>query len=299
MQVASTATWVGDNDTRTDHSYAGGGYDLEVKIPMADLPAAVDPDRMGLNITPYDNDDNTAGTGSPILRHTDVSTRLAWSTFGSVQSDPYRWGHATLPGYTPPAGRPTEAVDPTISSSNLDGASSPQTIAQSARDGVPISGRVPAPENDRIAEVKSRLEANSVELDLRASGPGRAQVFLWSGDTGYIPVFTTSCDPAGNPPPDRGLSACSIADGDFPRWSPDMSGRVLGEARDVDLQAGTRHLSIPLDAGEHDKLAADGRVLVSFETPQDEVQALDTPIGPPGQGSGGSPGGPAADRRRR
>ena len=30
---------------------------LEVKIPMAVLPAAVDPERMALNITPYDNDD--------------------------------------------------------------------------------------------------------------------------------------------------------------------------------------------------------------------------------------------------
>ena len=74
---------------------------------MALLPAAVDPGRMGLNITPYDNDDNDRRTGSTTLRHIDKSTRLAWSTFGSVQSDPYRWGRATLPGYTPPADRPT------------------------------------------------------------------------------------------------------------------------------------------------------------------------------------------------
>ena len=72
---------------------------------MAVLPAAVDPDRMGLNITPYDNDDNSA---NGVLRHIDQGqTRVAWSAFGSVQSDPYRWGIATLPGYTrPPAGRP-------------------------------------------------------------------------------------------------------------------------------------------------------------------------------------------------
>ena len=69
---------------------------------------------MGLNITPYDNDDNTAGTGSTVLRHTDQSTRLAWSTFGSVQSDPYRWGRATLPGYTPPADRPTTPAAPKL-----------------------------------------------------------------------------------------------------------------------------------------------------------------------------------------
>jgi LmbE family N-acetylglucosaminyl deacetylase len=268
VQVASTATWVGTNDTATPHGYAGGGYDLEVKIPMADLPAAVDPARMGLNITPYDNDDNTAGTGSTVLRHTDVSTRLAWSTFGSVQSDPYRWGHATLPGYTPPAGRPTEALDPTISSSNLNGTLSPQTIAQSARDGVPISGRDPAPKGDRIVRVEARQRSSTIELDLRASGRGTAQVFAWSGDVGQIPVFTTSC--TNDPPPDFGLSACSISDGAFPPWSPDMSGRVLATANDVALARGTRHLSLPLPAGRR----AD-RVLVSFETPGDEVQALD------------------------
>ena len=161
VQVATDATWVGSNDTSVDHSYAGGGYTIEVKIPMAALPAAVDPDKMGLNITPYDNDDNTAGTGSTKLRHIDMSTRLAWSTFGSVQSDPYRWGHATLPGYTPPADRPTTAPAPNVSNPNLNGALSPQTIAQSARDGVPISGRVPAPEGDRITAAKARLESST------------------------------------------------------------------------------------------------------------------------------------------
>ena len=30
--------WVGTNETTTDHAYAGGGYDLEVKIPLAVLP---------------------------------------------------------------------------------------------------------------------------------------------------------------------------------------------------------------------------------------------------------------------
>ena len=101
---ASTTT------TRRPLLRRGGGYNLEVKIPMAILPAAIDPNNMGLNITPYD-EDNTAAAGTTTLRHIDQSTRLAWSTFGSVQSDPYRWGHATLPGYTPPAGRPTTPRD--------------------------------------------------------------------------------------------------------------------------------------------------------------------------------------------
>jgi len=150
VQVVSTATWVGDNQTSTDHSHTGGGYNLEVKIPMADLPAAVgptdapptgdpatnvvDPLHMGFNITPYD-EDNTAAPGTTTLRHIDQSTRLAWSSFGSVQSDPYRWGHAYLDGYTPPAGRPTTPPAPIVSHSNLDGADSPQTIYQSALNG--------------------------------------------------------------------------------------------------------------------------------------------------------------------
>ena len=73
------------------------GYTLEVKIPLADLPSAVDPAHLGLNIFIYDSDTQDL-TGQ---------TRLGWSTYGGVQGDPYRWGHATLPGYTPPAGRPT------------------------------------------------------------------------------------------------------------------------------------------------------------------------------------------------
>ena len=43
VQVVSGATWVGSNETTTDHSYTGGRYTLEVKIPLAVLPSAVDP----------------------------------------------------------------------------------------------------------------------------------------------------------------------------------------------------------------------------------------------------------------
>ena len=284
VEVATDATWVGSNDTGVDHAYEGGGYTIEVKVPMAALPAAVDPDRMGLNITPYDNDDNTAMTGSTTLRHIDMSTRLAWSTFGSVQSDPYRWGLATLPGYTPPAGRPTEPPDPDVSSPNLNGAKSPQTIAQSARDGVPISGRVPAPPDNRITAAKATRSGGSIQVDLTANGAGTARLFAWSGDTGYIPVFKTSCDPAGNPPPDYGLSACSEADGDVPPWGEDMSGRVK-DSKEVTLGNGVTRVS----------LADAERVLVSFETPDDEVQALDLEPGQlGGGGGGGTPGGGGA-----
>jgi hypothetical protein len=277
VEVVSSASWAGDNQTTTDHSYAGGGYDLEVKIPMAVLPAAVDPDRTGLNITPYDNDDNAAA-GTTTLRHIDAGqTRLSWSAFGSVQSDPYRWGHATVTGYTPPAGRPTTPAEPNVSNPNLNGVDSPQTIAQAARDGVPISGRVPAPAGHRIAIGKPKLKQNAVELEITATGPGRARIFLWSGEKGYVPVWNTSCSPLDDPPPSYGLTACDETDGTVPAWSPDMSGRVIRD-RVVAVGAGKQKVKLPLDGAAYEKLAGDGSALVSFETPAQEVQALDVPL---------------------
>jgi LmbE family N-acetylglucosaminyl deacetylase len=281
VQVASSATWVGSNSTTVDHSYgAAGGYNLEVKIPMADLPAAVDPDHMGLNITPYD-EDNTAAAGTTTLRHIDQSTRLAWSTFGSVQSDPYRWGHATLPGYTPPAGRSTTTAPPNVSHPNLDGVLSPQTIYQSAQDGVPISGRDPAPANDSITVSKPKLNPAKAEFQIDATGPGTAHVYLWYGDHGAIPVFLTSCAFPSDPAqvPDYGFSACALTDGGIPPWSPDMSGRIVGSAT-VPVFTGKQKVTIPLDAAAYTKLATNGSALISFETPNNEVQALFVPLSP-------------------
>jgi LmbE family N-acetylglucosaminyl deacetylase len=279
VEVVSSASWAGDNQTTTDHSYAGGGYDLEVKIPMAVLPAAVDPDRIGLNITPYDNDDNAAA-GTTTLRHIDAGqTRLSWSAFGSVQSDPYRWGHAAVTGYTPPPGRPTTPAEPNVSNPNLIGVDSPQTIAQSARDGVPIAGRVPAPAHDRIAIGKPKLKQNAVELEITATGPGRARIFLWSGEKGYIPVWNTSCSLLDDPPPSYGFTACDETDGTVPAWSPDMSGRVVRD-RVVAVGAGKQKVKIALDGAAYEKLAGNGSALVSFETPAQEVQVLDVPLAP-------------------
>ena len=87
-------------------------------------------------------------------------------------------------------------------------------------------------------------------------------------------MWETSCSPLADPPPDYGMTACSPADGTVPQWSPDMSGRVVRSAT-VELSAGTKHVSIPLDAAARARLAADGSALISFETPDDEVQALD------------------------
>ncbi|MCU1538772.1 MAG: LmbE family protein [Humibacillus sp.] len=278
VQVASTATWVGSNETTTNHAYAGGGYDLEVKIPLADLPAAVDPARMGLNITPYDNDD-TSAAGTTTLRHIDMSTRLGWSALGSVQSDPYRWGLASLPGYTPPAGRPAVAPAANVSNPNLNGALSPQTIAQSARNGVPISGRVPVAKNRELDVRSVRVTASSVDVQLRSKGTGTVRMFLWSGQTGAIPVYLTSCSPASDPAPDYGLTPCAVTDGGIPPWSPDMSGRVIASAT-VQATPGTSSVSIALTPAQRARVTAgDARLLVSYETSDNEVQAIDHAIG--------------------
>ncbi len=270
VQVASTAQWVGSNETTVPHAYAGGGYDLEVKIPLATLPAAVDPTRLGLNITPYDNDD-TSAAGTTTLRHIDMSTRLGWSALGSVQSDPYRWGLATVPGYTPPADRPTTPAPPNVSNPNLNGALSPQTIAQSARNGVPISGRVPTTD---LKILYAALGRSTVDIYSGSAGTGTARAFLTTGNIDAIPVWTTSCSPAADPPPDYGLTPCAVTDGATPPWSPDMSGHVVKQSTQQ-ITRGTDRWSIPLTPAQHAKLAADGRLLVSYETPQNKVQAFD------------------------
>jgi len=245
---------------------------------MADLPAAVDPNNMGLNITPYD-EDNTAAAGTTTLRHIDQSTRLAWSTFGSVQSDPYRWGRATLAGYTPPPGRSPVTATPNVSHPNLDGVESPQTIYQSAQNGIPISGRSTAPDNRKITNIASSLTATAAVFDISASGPGTARIYLWGGDHAAIPVYISTCPFPTDPSqiPDYGLSACATTDGGIPPWSPDMSGRVIRSAT-VPVAAGVTHVSIPLDSAAYSALAAKGSALISFETAQDEVQAFDVPL---------------------
>ncbi|TDW17010.1 PIG-L family deacetylase [Kribbella kalugense] len=272
VQVASTAQWVGSNETTVPHAYAGGGYDLEVKIPMADLPAAVDPSRLGLNITPYDNDD-TSAPGTTTLRHIDMSTRLAWSALGSVQSDPYRWGLATLPGYAPPADRPTVAGPPDVSNPNLNGALSPQTIAQSARNGVPISGRVPT---DDLKILSSHVRPTGVDLVTSSKGSGTARAFLTSGQLAAIPVWTTSC--TTDPAPDYGFTPCAITDGATPPWSPDMSGHLVKQATQA-ITRGVQHWTIPLTAAQRTQLKDHGHLLVSYETTKNEVQAFDINVG--------------------
>jgi LmbE family N-acetylglucosaminyl deacetylase len=159
MRVASTVT----------EPYSG--YTIEAKIPFAALPAAVDPARMGLNIFAYDSDTQDK-TGQ---------TRIGWSTWGGVQGDPYRWGHAELPGYQPPADQPTEAPPPVVPTDVAVSVGSPQAILQAAATGVPLAGGPAAPHSDTAGIRDAEVSGSSVTFTLVATGPGTAHAFVWDG----------------------------------------------------------------------------------------------------------------------
>ncbi|MBC7591531.1 MAG: PIG-L family deacetylase [Salinibacterium sp.] len=241
--------------------YVGGGYEIEVKIPLDTLPAAVgptgtvpqgdaavnevDPAYLGLNLTPYDSD-----TQDFIGK-----TRTAWSAFGSQQSEPYRWGHAYLDGYAAPADRPVVADAAIIPDTALQGVQSPQTIYQSATRGGTISGVTPS-KAMTLGEVD--ITTDAVRLNYSSTASGTARVFLWKGDPSFIPVWTSSC--VGDT---YGFEACAATDGAAPPWSPDMSGRLLGTIEStVDVGTGTVELAI--DAATYAALATDSQILVSF-----------------------------------
>jgi LmbE family N-acetylglucosaminyl deacetylase len=104
----------------------GSGYVVEVAIPLSELPGAIDPAHVGLNVLVYDSDTQDR-TGQ---------TRIGWSTWGGVQGDPYRWGQAKMDGYTPPPGRPVDPPAPVLPLVALASVDSPQSIEQSVRLGL-------------------------------------------------------------------------------------------------------------------------------------------------------------------
>lgn len=281
MQVASTAQWVGNNDPGQPHNFPDGYYNLEVKIPFADLPAAVgptsasptgsaatnavDPEHMGLNIIPYIERNQL---------HIDQSTREGWSAWNSVQSDPYHWGHAYLQDYTPPAGQSDTPATPVIPKSAAQGVDSPQTVYQSARNGVPIAGLAPAPASDQLSVTRSSLSPSSATLSLNATGSGRAHIFLWSGDHSYIPVWTSSC---ASDPFEQGFTPCSSSDGQATPWGTSMGGPLIAD-QVVQVSGGRQTVSIPLSPDQYSALKSGGSALVSFETPASQVQALALPL---------------------
>ncbi|MFE6776478.1 sugar-binding protein [Streptomyces sp. NPDC057702] len=109
------------------------GYTVEVRIPLGLLPAPLDPAALTANVLVYDSD-TADRTGQ---------SRLAWSTYGSAQADPYVWGAARLAGYAPPVGRPPgEPVIPLEAARSRD---SLPSLRQALRTGVPLAGGPRAP----------------------------------------------------------------------------------------------------------------------------------------------------------
>lgn len=138
------------------------GYTIEAKIPFAELPASVDPERMGLNIFIYDSDTQDK-TGQ---------TRLGWSTWGGVQGDPYRWGHAVLSEYEAIGGIGFEAARSVMS---------PQSILQSLEDGIPLAGGRDAGDVLHFTSEPLVRDGNVI-VELQADVAGTAHLFLWKDD---------------------------------------------------------------------------------------------------------------------
>jgi LmbE family N-acetylglucosaminyl deacetylase len=157
-----------DVDVASTVSDPYSGYVIEAKIPATSLPGKVDPEHLGFNAFVYDSDTQDK-TGQ---------TRIGWSTWGGVQGDPYRWGVVRFPGWTPPDVPDSE---PVIPSEALASADSPQTIAQSVRNGVPLGGGPAADPNSSAVLRSASTGSDSVAATLRVSGSGEAHLFVVSG----------------------------------------------------------------------------------------------------------------------
>jgi LmbE family N-acetylglucosaminyl deacetylase len=166
VQIASTTT--------------AGGYTVEAAIPLAALPAPVDPDRVGLDLLVYDSD-TPDRTGQ---------TRIGWSTWQGVQGDPYRWGRATLQGYAP---GPGEVREPVVPSDPLLSPASPQSIEQAVAIDVPLAGGSADPSGWLTA---ARRVDGGVEVTLVSTAAGEVSAFVRDAD-GTAGSLTATVDGAG------------------------------------------------------------------------------------------------------
>ena len=159
MEVAVTMA-------QTEEEYSG--YDLEVKIPFDILPDSIDPAHMGFNVLINDSD----------TQNQTAQVRVGWSTFAGVRADPWRWGQVTLEGLDDPGSEPVEAILPSTAALSVD---SPQSILQSAADGVPLGGQSPTDDALEVASVAIRQDR--VVASLKAPVTGTAKVFVWDGES--------------------------------------------------------------------------------------------------------------------
>ncbi len=136
---------------------------------MSQLPATIDPNRMGFNAFVYDSDTQDK-TGQ---------TRLGWSTFGGVQGDPYRWGRVVLTGAASPQ---VTTREPLLDFPALSSVESPQSIAQAVRTKVALSGLPQTPARRSAEIVKAVPRDGAVRAVIDSRGSGTVHLFAMYGD---------------------------------------------------------------------------------------------------------------------
>jgi hypothetical protein len=97
-----------------------------------------------------------------------------------VQGDPYRWGHAAVPGYTPPKTLPRKAPPPIVPDTALQSVRSPQSVIQSVRNGIPMSAGPGAPPGSAGFVSGPVLRGDTLTFGLRARR-GLVTVYAWDG----------------------------------------------------------------------------------------------------------------------
>jgi LmbE family N-acetylglucosaminyl deacetylase len=187
------------------------GYVLETFIPFEELPAEIDPNNAAMNIFIYDSDTQDL-TGQ---------SRLGWSTWGGVQGDPYRWGKIALEGNvedsrgTPASDVATPVTDvatPVADASSVEAPTvdepimpldvaqsthSPQSIAQSAMDGVPLGGRSPVAEGEGLTFTEEAVfENGTLTFNFQSGGAGAMTLFVVDA-TGAV-VYENSREVSAN-----------------------------------------------------------------------------------------------------
>ena len=206
------------------------GYILETFIPFEALPAEIDPNNAAMNIFIYDSDTQDL-TGQ---------SRLGWSTWGGVQGDPYRWGKIVLEGNvvdsrgTPASDVATPVTDvatPVADESSVEAPTvdepimpldvaqsthSPQSIAQSAMDGVPLGGRSPVAEGEELTFTKEAVREN-----------GTLTFNFQSGEAGAMTLFVVDATGAAVYENSREVSANTSSQANFGKLSGLTEGTAL------------------------------------------------------------------------
>lgn len=148
----------------TEATYTG--YDLEAKIPFSVLPDNLDPSLVGFNVVINDSDTQNKA----------AQTRVGWSTFPGMRADPWRWGQLTFEGLKDLA---SQRKDPILPDSAARSVESPQSILQSASDGVPLGGFAPTKHDLKLQSAK--LSGGVITASIQTADSGVVRAYAWDG----------------------------------------------------------------------------------------------------------------------